>query len=207
LTNISQYGPGRAGLAESMTYTRAETGALLVMRGVVPSGFDPSFAGDPGVVPNVLAGAFFSAYDKFGTFDSDDLSALKRAPEPVRVVVDQELQRGESIGLTANQKTRPATGTAPQVLYGTHNSSGSCVVSTGTALIFRAGPGRYEITASNLGSTAPAMARFASENSVSLGTIAAGDSASIDIPADHGTGFPWRIDVPGGGARICRAAA
>lgn len=205
VTNMKQYAVGRASLEPTATYARAQTGALLVMRGVVAPRFNPStVAGNPGRVQNVEAGAFFSAYDAFGTFLSDSPSQLQRAPQPVRVVVDQELVRGEELHLDKLVPAGGARTTAPVVLRGPYRTSGNCVTTASSTLSFRASPGAYVLTASRRRALRTQIARFASFNSLSLGSVSSGSSAMLVIPKDHATSAPWRVSLVGLGGRVCR---
>jgi hypothetical protein len=207
-TNISQYAAERTSLRSEMAYTRAETGALLVMRGLVAPDFRPSPLDDPGAAGSVRARTFFSAYDSFGTLLSDSTSALSRAPEPVRVEADGVLQRGERIALAPAAAVVPAQipPEPPSVLLGARVRRGGCLVPQGS-LVIRGTPGVYLLAAPRDAVLNLALARFASVNSVPLGQLSDGASVALRIPADHAPNVPWRIAISGRGGRVCQAAA
>jgi hypothetical protein len=208
LANVSQYAPGRAALRASMTYTRAETGALLVMRGSVRPSFNPSFiAHNPGVTTNITAGTFFSAYESFGTFLSDSPSQIRLTPEAVRAVVDNELQRGERLQLSEATRGASPIEPAPTVLRGAGRIDKGCELLISADVVVEASPGTYVLTAPRRTAVKSAVARFASSSVVDLGSVPPHRSETLSIPDDHAASVPWRLDLVGRGGLVCRTTS
>jgi hypothetical protein len=205
-TNASQYGPTHDSLSTQQVATRAEVGALEILRGLVPSNFSPVVAGAPGVVYPVQAGPFFSAVDSYGMI-ADSVPKLQRLGEGTRQIVDTVLQNGELTGLLPPQSgIRPAT-RPPAVLSGTAAPSRNCLTLGAGPLVIRGNPGTVELTASSGAPLSVALARFGSAYGVQVGQVQQGRTETLLIPSDRAPKVPWRIRLEGGsGARVCAAA-
>ena len=200
-TNVRQYGVARNSMQGSDVISRAELGALLIMRGVVGPDFSPALPGDPSILVGVDARSFFSAYDSFGLM-ADSPETLLGLNETTREAVDRELARGELALSPASGGIGPGTH-APSVISGSGRASAGCIALTSAPVVIRAIPGRYELTASK--SISVSMARFAGAYTVTLGPVLAGSPEVLPVPSDHALGIPWRMMVSGAGGRVCVA--
>ena len=189
-TNADQFRFARGNMWASDTASRAALGALSLMRGIVPPGFAPATAVEPTVLVGVNVQNFFSAYDSFAGLPIDTPAQLRVQDEPTRELVDAELVRGE-VTLT------PVTGTGPR-------ATGCQSMGPGVSVL--APPyGTYVLRASTAPVTA-SMGRFGSAESVAVGTVPVGGTALLAVRRDADPAVPWRLNVTGAGATICRSA-
>lgn len=199
-TNASQYAQTRANLKTSDVASRADLGALIILRHVVGPSFAPALPGGPAFLGGVKARAFFSAVDSFGLTEDSPASLLAQ-DETTRESADGVLQRGELSLSPTTSTALPAT-TLPTVLSGAPRVAGRCLIVGTAPLVIRASAGRYQLTARQRTLTV-AMGRFASIYDVPLGTIPAGRTAVAPIPADAAPQIPWRMMLTGAGGQIC----
>ena len=185
-TNAGQYGGWRVWLNSSDVRTRADLGALRILRGTVGPDFTPAIPGDLLLV-FVKAGPFYDALDSFGV-QADSPSMLHRDSELMREQADGVLLRG---GVTLARTSSHA------------GAVGGCRAVRAAPVVFRAPPGAYRLTA---GRTAMDVsgARFADAFSSHIGSVAPSTSAVMTIKHDRASGTPWRIQATGAGGRICR---
>lgn len=187
LTNAGQFTPERNQMLATSVASRAEVGATLILRGVVPPTFSPVPPFTTGLVNDVQAGPLYSAVDAFGIL-ADSPAELARQGEGTRELADGVLARGEELGLVFTA-TRPA--------------GGSCTAVFPAARALSAPPGTYVLRAARTAPLQAAMGRFGTAFSVTLGTVPAGRTATVHVPADRAPGVPWRMLVSGAGA-VCR---
>lgn len=200
-TNAGQYTQTRNSLMTSDVASRAELGALLILRGVVPPQFSPALPGDPAVLVNVQAQPFFSAVDSFGMV-ADSPATLLTQDETTKERADGVLQRGE-LALSPAAGSEPTAARLPLVLRGPHRVSGRCIILGNEPVYIGAPAGRYEFTAAGGAPISVTMARFASIYAVNIGTVPANSSAILAVPADRAGQIPWRMMVTGPNGRIC----
>jgi hypothetical protein len=187
-TNAPQYGSARAVMYPSDVATRAELGALLILRGQVGPDFMPESPQELNLT-DVRARPFYDAVDSFGMM-TDSTSSIRAQPDYARVAADNVLLRG---GVTF----------APRVPNGGGASPGRCVGVGAAPLVFRAGPGTYRLTAGR-SALDVVGARFADAFAAQVGSVAPSTSARITIKHDRASGIPWRLRAIGGGGRVCR---
>jgi hypothetical protein len=201
-TNTTQYSQSRDSMLSSDQYSRAQLGALLIMRGVVAPTFAPSLTVEPSVLVGVDAANFYSAYDKFGVL-ADSPEQILRQSEAVRESVDAEMARGE-LSLAPFTGSASLLRTPPTLLSGTVRSAHGCLV-LGTLIDIRTLAGSYELRASSEGPMTIAMGRFGSAYSVALGSVPARVTAVARVPQDRVPQVPWRMAISGAGT-LCRLA-
>lgn len=202
-TNASQYSSARTSMYSSDIYSRAQLGALLIMRGVIGPQFAPATTVEPSVLVGVNAGAFFSAYDSFGVV-SDSPAEIEQQDEPIREAVDAEMARGE---LSLGHGAAPTQTNPPILLRGAAQRRDGCLILGTTAIVLRAAPGRYEFMALPGQPLLVSMRRFASAYSVTLGTVPGDTKAIATVPSDRDPGQPWTMMVSGAGGRVCAASS
>lgn len=205
VTNAGQFASVRNEMLSASVDSRAQTGALLLMRGIVPYAFQPGIPFGPGLINDVYAGPYFSAVDAFGT-TADTVPQLFAASEGARVLADQVLQKGEAIGLSAVSGPQSVASAPPRVLGGAARPDGGCLVLGGQPVEIAAPAGKLELTARPRTPLGVNAGRFASAYEISLGQVAAGQSETITVPGDRAPVNPWRIQVSGAGGRICDLA-
>jgi hypothetical protein len=202
-TNASQYAVGRGLRLASDSASRADLGALIMMRGLVSPAFSPAPPGPPATINDVVAGPFFSAVDSFGIL-ADSPSTLLHSDETTKEIADAALQRGELLAL-APAAGRATSGTvAPAVASGPGRRVGGCVVVGDVPVVVRADPGTFQLTAGADGALIVSMARFADRYDIPLGTVAPEHTARVRIPTDRAPGVPWRMFLSGRGGRVCK---
>ena len=202
-TNAAQYGQSHEFFYSSDVTTRAELGALELMRGIVPPQFSPEQP--PGILVDVRAGPFFSAVDSFGPF-GDSPAAIARQSEATRETVDRELARGE-LSLSPAPPSSTTASITPTILSGTARPSGSCLVLGSGPLVIRASPHRLQLTAGRQSPLSVTMRRFATAYAVSLGPVPAGTTADASAPLDRAPQIPWQMMLTGPGSRVCTLPA
>jgi hypothetical protein len=200
-TNAGQFTPVRNMMLGTSIASRAQLGTLLIMRGVVPSWFTPAPAFTTGLVNDVQAGPFYSAYDAFG-LPADSVAALLRADEGTREIADQALDRGEELGFEFTTAGQLPAARPPTVLSGQARVRGSCIAPAGAGMVLRATPGIYEFVSDRTGSLTASARRFASRFDIPFGSLSHGRTAVVRIPADSAPAVPWRIAISGQG-RVC----
>lgn len=200
-TNGDQYGRTHYDLQTADVAARAELGALLILRNVVPPQYSPAQAGDPAQLASVSAGPFFAAASAFGV-DADSVSQLLRQSQTDRERADNVLERG---GVTVAPTSRPRTAaTIPlTVLGGTARTIDGCRVLGPQPLVVQAPPGRYALTAGRRSAMRVTMGRFAAGFDTQIGSVAAGQSELISVLADRAPQVEWRMMLSGTGARVC----
>jgi hypothetical protein len=171
---------------------RADLAAVEIARDTVDPGFlpDASFSGTGDVY--IPAGLYLAFADDSGSpaFDQAELAA---APEYARAFADRVLARAERL----------------EVDYGTAAATGSCrELDAGDATIAELGPGEVVVRPVAGADVRLALRRFAAASfPVSAGQVAAGQDASIAIPADR-SGVPWQLQIAGHGrVSVCEGAA
>jgi hypothetical protein len=200
-TNGDQYGRTHYDLQTADIAARAELGALLILRDVVPPQFSPAQAGDPAQLASVSAGPFFAAASAFG-MDADSVSQLLRQSQTDRERADNVLERG-GITVGPTSKAGPAATIPLTVLGGTARGIGRCRVLGSQPLAVQAPPGRYALTAARRSAVRVTMGRFASGFDTQVGSVAAGQSELISVLADRAAQVKWRMMLSGAGARVC----
>jgi hypothetical protein len=171
------------------------------MRGIVPPYFTPAPPFGPGLVNDVQADPFYSAYDAFGGLPSDSPAQITQQTEGTRELADQALARGEEVGYVFGP-ARPAAGVAPTVLAGRALTKDGCIVLDGSPVQIRAVPGTYAFLPRRGEQLTSAAARFASKYGVTLGVVPPGRTATLHLPADRAPQIPWRLAISGVG-RVC----
>ena len=167
---------------------RADLAALEIARGVVEPGFVlTNQVARTGYV-HIAAGLYFSAADEFGSpaFSEDELAG---APEHARQAADSVL--AAALGLRVRD-SRPPPG-------------GCLAVHTGPdgVAVWELPPGGAVVRAPAKAEAALRLRRFAQSFQINAGTVAPGEAAAIEIPAD-GSARPWQLEVTSGGtARLC----
>ena len=136
------------------------------------------------------AGRYFSAIDEYGSpaYTEAELAA---SPEAARVAADKVFAAAQGIELAP---------TTPTALSGCSRIEASGPRST-TELptaggVVVAGPEGIGVS----------LARYATESSVVLGTVNAGDAAAIELPDDR-SDVAWRLYATGGDGRLCSIPA
>jgi len=211
VANTTQYQQSWVYMLYSGLFSRAELGALLIMRGVVRPSFKPAVTNrDPGGLSGgVDAASFFIAYDSFGIV-SDSPAQILGQREVVRDTVDGELARGE-VSLTAAAATSTSTSTTvakpPAVLGGTARTLRGCLLLRRATSVVGTPAGRYWLRASGREPLTIAMGRFGSVDSVALGAVPAGATAIVSIAHDHAPWVRWRMRLSGAGARVCAVSS
>ena len=188
-TNAGQFTPERNQLLATSVASRAEVGATLILRGLVPPTFTPVAPFTTGLVNDVQAGPLFSAVDSYGVL-ADTPAGLERQGEGTREIVDGILGRGEGVGL-AFAPGAAATGQA------------TCTRATPAAQALPMPPGTYVLRAGRSAPLQAGMGRFATDFTVALGSVPAGRTATVHVPADRAPRIPWRMLVSGAG-EVCR---
>jgi hypothetical protein len=205
-TNASQYSSARAGMLTSDVASRAELGALMLMRGTVSPAFTPSLGGDPAILVNVRdARSFFSFVDSFGAV-TDSLNGLRGQSEPTRELADGAFRRGE-LSLSPVGHAVPAVSTPPTLLSATAESTGGCLSLGAAPIVIRAAPGRYELIAGGREPLTITLRRLATDYAVPLGSVPAGAAAVVRVPDDRAPQLPWQIRLTGPGGRACVVAS
>ena len=185
ITNAGQYTPMRNQMLATSQDSRAQLGALLIMRGIVPDWFSPAPPFTAGLVNDVQAGVFYSAYDAYGGLPADSLAQLERDPETPRQLADQALARGEELGYAF-----VSVGDA---------ASGACQAAPVDLVLH---PGTYTFLPAAQGTLTAATGRFAHTFDIPLGVVPRGRAATLHIPADRAPSVPWRLQVSGRG-QVC----
>lgn len=204
--NTTQYQQAWVYMLSSDVFSRAELGALLIMRGVVRPSFKPAVTSrDPGLLSGVDAAKFFIAYDSFGVV-SDSPAQILGQREVVRDTVDRELARGE-VSLTAAAATSTTVGKPPAVLGGTAHALRGCLVLGRATSVLGTPAGRYSLRASGREPVTIAMGRFGAVDSVALGAVPAGATTIVSIAHDHAPWVRWRMRLSGAGARVCTVSS
>jgi hypothetical protein len=200
-TNGDQYGRTHYDMQTADIAARAELGALLILRDVVPPQYSPAQPGDPAQLASVSAGPFFAAASAFG-MDADSVSRLLRQSQTDRERADNVLERG-GITIAPRSGPRPAATIPLTVLGGTARLAGGCRVTGPQPLMIQAPPGRYELTAGRRSAVRVTMGRFAAGFDTQLGSVPAGQSEIISVLADRAPQIKWRMMLSGAGARVC----
>lgn len=190
----------------------SDLAALDIVEGHVPAGYTAThFPGYPDIV--VTAGPYAAMRAAIGT-PAYTSAQLADAPDPDRALADSELIHADGVGLIPAQPGSPALGLSnPPVLDarsgGTVTSRDGCItfqsgISVGT------GSGGLQVTVPSRGvliraANVPAsvsVRRFA-QSFQAIGTVPAGESATIQIAADNST-VPWHVQVTvPGRASVC----
>jgi hypothetical protein len=200
-TNAGQFTAVRNQMLSTSIASRAELGAMFIMRGLVPPQFTPVPPFSTGLVNDVEAGSLFSAVDAFGII-ADDPAALVSQDESTRELTDQVLSRGELLGLSFRAAGHVRSVPPPAVISGTAKVKGGCLLVGGNWVVVRASPGTVRLTAAPGSALSAAAGRFANTFDVPLGIVPAGRTATVHVPADRAPQIPWRMFVSGRG-RVC----
>ncbi len=196
-------------LRENGLQTRLVLGAADLAGGAARPDFVLGIPGYPFV--RVTAGEYRAAARDLGT-PAAGQAALATVPEEYRRIIDTELVGAEGLGLRAD--AAQPDGPAPSIVgsaSGAVAKRGSCVVLRPGAVMSAATPPSLQVTlpaagariAAPDGSVAVAVRRFA-DGFRDLGTVSAGQPASLRIPRDQGT-RPWELVArpSGGTVEIC----
>jgi hypothetical protein len=200
-TNAGQFTAVRNQMLATSVDSRAQLGTLLIMRGLVPAGFSPAPPFTAGLVNDVQAGPFYSAYDKFGLPVDSPVEILEQ-DEGTRELADQAFARGEEVGYEFSGTPQASHGLAPRLLSGQAPVRGGCLLLTGRSVSIEGKPGPLQLTSTGPGGLTTSVGRFAGTYDIPLGVVPSGRTAVIRIPADGALGVPWRILV-GGDGRVC----
>lgn len=201
-TNASQYTQARTTIHAATVASRAELGALEIMRGVVAPQFGPEEPGLPGVLVNVTAAPFFKGVDDFG-LTADSPQSIQSASENTRELADRVIQRGESIVLSPSAAAAPVGPHASRIIAGTARAVGGCLV-LGTGPVAIAAPaGQYQLKAATKSPLSAAMGRFAASYDISIGSLAPGHVGTVSVPSDGSPQVPWRMSLSGSDGRVC----
>ncbi|MET0306793.1 MAG: hypothetical protein ABW196_11305 [Solirubrobacterales bacterium] len=170
---------------------RADLTALEIARDTVDPSFyiDEEFA-DTGLV-HIDAGSYFSAVDEFGS-PAYTIEELQDSPEAARFAADKVLLNALRVVVEPGA-TAPGDG-----CVAVPDESGSRTVPVA--------PGGAIVAAGDRPVTDIKMRRFATgpEPPIDFQTgVAPGEAVAIAIPRDVST-VPWKIQVDGGAARVCR---
>jgi hypothetical protein len=204
-TNGAQFSQQRERLAAATSASKAELGAVLILRNTVAPEFNPAVSGDPAaVITNIQsARAFYDAFDSFG-IDVDSPSELAVTKEVDRQRADGMLARG-GVTFSAGAIGGRVAPTAPLALSGAASADSRCLVVGSAPLVFRARPGTYELAAAKLAMDVSG-GRFGDAYSARIGSVPPSTSAVITVNGDAAPETPWRIQTTGTGGRICRVA-
>jgi hypothetical protein len=208
-SNLRVLDHGARYLREDGLQTRLVLGAADLAGGAARADFVLGLPGYPFV--RVAAGEYRAAARDLGT-PAAGQAALATAPEDYRRLIDAELVGAEGLGLRADA-VRPG-GSAPTVVgsaSGAVTKRGSCVVMRPGAVMSAASPPSLQVAlpaagariAAPHGSVAVAVRRFA-DGFRDLGTVSAGQPASLRIPRDRGARAWQLVARPSGGTvEIC----
>jgi hypothetical protein len=205
LTNAGQFISVRKEMLTASVDSRAQTGALLLMRGIVPANFIPGQQFGPGLINDVQAGPFFSAVDSFGTTADTPAQILAAGVGPSELA-DQALANGEEVGLAAAAGSESVATRAPPVLSGAATHKGGCLILGSGPVAIAAPAGKLELKATSRAPIVTAVGRFASAYDISLGQVPRGDTDTVTIPRDLAPQIPWRMQLSGVGGRVCAVA-
>jgi hypothetical protein len=201
-TNASHFSDTRTFLQTSDVASRAELGALLIVRDNVPSKFAPAPPGPPGLIENVTAGPFFSAVDSFGT-TADSVTALQHQDEATRQLADGVLLRGSVTGLSGAPVNLAPAAAPPQLLSGSAHASGSCITVGATEIAVSLAPDAYALKAPPGAPLSVKLGRFGSVYGLPLGVVPAGQTAYTAVLRDRAPQVPWRALLTGAGGSVC----
>jgi len=205
-TNASQFAEARTSMEASDQASRAELGALLILRGLVGPSFSPDQPGLNGVLVNVTAGPFFSAVDSFGII-ADSPAQLFDLNQATGQGIDEELQRGEMISLSYGALPAATATAPPYVVFGSARRDGNCLVLESHPVVMRAPAGTYGFAAAGRTPLTVRLGRFSDAFGIQLGQVTAGRTAIARVPADRAPQFPWRMLLTGNGDRVCQLAS
>jgi hypothetical protein len=201
-TNAHQFTVPRTSLLTSDADSRAQLGALAILRPVVGPHFVLSDAiADPAALIGINAGQFYSAADDFG-LDYDSPSQLPAAPEVSRASADAVLA-GAELKPTPLSHPHAQGSTPPHVLVGSSRAADACRTVTSTQVTIRAVPGRYEVLAPHNAAATVTVARFAQDTATPLASVGERTGVSVSVPRDGAPQTSWRMTVAGPGSRIC----
>ncbi|MBO0767719.1 MAG: hypothetical protein J2O48_03450, partial [Solirubrobacterales bacterium] len=189
-TNAKGFGSARTIMNTSDVDSRAEEGAMLIMRNVAASSFSPGFPGDPGGLINITEQEFLNADAKFGS-QADTVAQVESAPPTTRDLVDKDLSVGEL-------KLAPGTQTYAERVH-------SCRTVGSSVLMLRTGPTRLRLTAKQL-PMAVYASRFGSPQAFQLGQVQPHATRVLAAPSDGASSVPWRFTLTGTGGRVCTSA-
>lgn len=152
---------------------QARLSAIEIERAVIGSGPVPIYS-DQGVIPTTV-GKYLAAVDRFGSFGYTPAELAAAAPG-VRAIAD------ETLGAIVGPQLEPARG-------GSCGGGGPVELTGRTLLRSRTG-GAVELR------------RFADTPSIAAGTLAPGQVAEIELPADP-VAQPWVASIPAGDLESC----
>ncbi len=184
-TNIRQLHDGELFLEDYSQRVKAQLAMLELGGDAIPPAYDPH--ADPAlaeIVPAQLplhAGSYQLAVERFGSVGFSPEEVLEQEPF-VREGADQVLAGALAIGLT------PAAAAGERA-----NCDVTAAETPGGAVVRDLPPGTYELRAE--APAAVALGRFADGYPVALDELAAGEAATLEIPADEETGRPWRLST------------
>jgi hypothetical protein len=188
--------------AGSGDYSRAELTALDIGGPRVSPTFNPAYV--PPLAPDVRLHLRTDQWHRIAASYGSPAYPVAELPhrsEPVRRAADVTLARALGLGL-ANPGSTPA-GVAPlpkpaSLTGGRAEARGHCLNLHATAdqLVAQLTlpPGGVTLRAERGGSVMLALGRFADSTAFPLTALAAGHSASLEIPADQ-VPVPWRLGV------------
>ena len=136
----------------------------------------------------VDAGSYLSAADKFGSpaYTQEELAS---APEAGRAAADKVLAAADGVALRPVDEAagcRPAAAGAPALTQ----------LEPGSTTVVRASGATAEL----------ALRRYATESfPVELGSLAAGEAAALELPADA-SAERWELAATGGALELCESS-
>lgn len=171
------------------TVSRATLAVLEIARAHVDPGFippDPTVSAAYQVVGG--AGPTLDAVERNGSF-AFSLAELRAQPESVREVADDTLAKALGLGVKPLGPRSPAAG---------------CRRVAGAGRLTVRPPGVIMRSATP---RSVAVSRFGDAPTVEVGSLAAGETSLLEIPADD-TPDPWRVQVsPEGPLTVCEPAS
>ena len=198
-TNADQYRQQHRIFETGAQEQRAELGALELMRPFASPTYNPGTV-DANLV-NDPAGQFFSAASTFGLREDGPVK-IAQQPETTRESVDHILAPNE-VTLTLGPHASPTGVGSITVLSGSPRRRRGCLIIGSTTLDIDAIPGTYLISGSARYPSAVTAGRFATGYDYGIGTIPAGQAATVSVRSDLAPHVPWRLMLTGTGSRVC----
>jgi hypothetical protein len=200
-TNVMEYRLTRGNYLTSDIDSRAELGALLILRHVVAPTFAGAVPGDPSQLDTVQVGPFYSADAAFG-IQADSPNQLLAQTQNTRELADSTLQRG-GVAIAVTTPARPAAPGSLTILGGTSRPSGGCRILTAGPLDLQTHGGSYQISAPRTATVSITMGRFATGFASQIARVPARGADLLTVAPDSAPQVPWRIRLLGTGGRVC----
>lgn len=189
----------QGGIPDASRHVRAELGALELVRGRVA----PEYRPDPGRAPDVTAGQYFGAIDRYKSSPADSPGKIARAAPGPRAAADRVL--GEALGLgfarvAAILPPDASTQATPfQAVGGTASRD-----ARGCVRFRRDGPGaslRLVVPAGRVAVAAGpadvvgAAGRFGDDPRIPLGSVVRDSAGAVRLEGDAVPDAPWRVSL------------